>query len=106
MDQDKELSEFLDLIVDVSRDVLIYTGYEYQEIQKKDLGILKRAAVLITGPYIQERNNGAILRGSDNQEIHVLRSEYQELYNNYLKSTENALQNFETASGVVGVGVG
>lgn len=53
----------------ISPDILVYTGYTFDELVGKDLtGI----SVLIDGPYLQERNNGCFLRGSDNQNILIL----------------------------------
>ena len=36
--------------------------------------------MLIDGAYLQERNTGLALRGSDNQRIHVLNKNFQEEY--------------------------
>lgn len=54
-------------------DVLVFTGYTIEALnwpQAKE--ILKYVDVLIDGPYIEERNDGIGLRGSDNQRIHFL----------------------------------
>ena len=66
---------------------------------------LVNIAVLIDGPYIEDRNNGCILRGSDNQQIHILNEHLREKYEHYLSTATNRIQNFATADGYVSVGI-
>ena len=54
----------------------------------------------IDGEYIESRNNGSILRGSDNQTIHILDKKYEENYLSFLSRSRNQIQNFMTSDGV------
>ena len=65
-------------------DILIYTGYKIEELEKYDR-ILANISVLIDGPYIDELNDNRPLRGSSNQRIIILNSKYRYKYLEYLK---------------------
>ena len=93
-----ELSKFSD-------DILVYTGFDYDEVLLKHPEIVSQIGVLIDGKYIQERNNGAVLRGSDNQRIIVLNDRLSDKYRNYLATTKNEIQNFTALDGVISVGI-
>ena len=90
-------------------DILVYSGYRLQELY--DLNnpvvnsVLNNVATLVDGAYIQELNDNSPLRGSSNQQIHILKDEYRDTYAHYLKTTENKIQNFTTGDGVVSVGI-
>ena len=90
-------------------DILVYSGYRMQELY--DLndpavnGVLNNVATLVDGAYIQELNDNSPLRGSSNQQIHILKDKYRDTYAHYLKTTENKIQNFTTGDGVVSVGI-
>lgn len=90
-------------------DILVYSGYRLQELY--DLNdpavnsVLNNVATLVDGAYIQELNDNSPLRGSSNQQIHILKDEYRNTYAHYLKTTENKIQNFTTGDGVVSVGI-
>ena len=88
-----------------SKDILVYTGYSYAEVQQSYPDILEQIGVLIDGKYVQERNNGAVLRGSDNQNVLVLRPSLEEKYHRYLQNTKNEIQNFTARDGVISVGI-
>ncbi|MPM13472.1 7-carboxy-7-deazaguanine synthase [bioreactor metagenome] len=109
MAQPQELAELMDYLKTVSTDILVYTGYKYDELCQHGSGfieeILRSAAVLIDGQYIEEMNTNVILRGSENQNIIILNSEYKAYYENYLETTHNQIQNFTTVDGVVSVGI-
>ncbi len=53
---------------------LLFSGYRIEEIQRQPLGpaILGRCDLLIAGRYQQGRQCGQGLRGSSNQQIHLL----------------------------------
>lgn len=63
--QQEECLKLLDLLPGVN--VWIYTGYEYEEIQEKELA--RRADVLVVGPYIEELKCEGKMYGSSNQRI-------------------------------------
>ena len=103
--QPKALREMLPFLNTISTDTLCYTGYLYEELKKKNEDILDQIAVLIDGRYIEAENHHALLRGSDNQRILILRDEYQERYENYLQTASNEIQNFRTRDSIISVGI-
>ncbi len=87
--------ELLRLLIEVrSRfsDILVYTGYLYEDIRdgrygKEAAEALKHIDVLIDGPYIKERNDSrSVLRGSSNQRILYLNPDIRESYETYMKA--------------------
>lgn len=93
-----ELSKFSD-------DILVYTGFDYEEILLKYPELVSQIGVLIDGKYIQERNNGVVLRGSDNQRIIILNDQLADKYSCYLSTARNEIQNFTALDGVISVGI-
>ena len=93
-----ELSKF-------SNDILVYTGFDYEEIFLKYPELVSQIGVMIDGKYIQERNNGAVLRGSDNQRIIILNDRLADKYSSYLSTAQNEIQNFTSLDGVISVGI-
>jgi len=89
--QSLALSAFLDAL-DEKLDVIIYSGYSYDEIVKNNFmkELLKRVDILIDGEYIDELNYDEPLVGSSNQNIYVISDKGQELaeYMLSLKSRE------------------
>ena len=53
-------------------DVLVYTGYELAEAERRAPGVRALADVLITGRYEAGKPTRLIWRGSANQEMHLL----------------------------------
>lgn len=112
MEQAGELCSFLEEISDIlclmEEDVLLYTGYRKEELRGEQLLLLEKTGVLIDGPYVEERNCGAALRGSDNQGIYILKEGLMEKYGKYiseLEKTGNKIQNFMINQSVVSVGI-
>ena len=109
MEQPEELAVLLRLLTAVSEDILIYTGCRIEELRARHDpatdSILQKAAVLIDGEYREELNENVLLRGSSNQNIHILNPNYGGRYRNYLARTHNQIQNFTTTDGVVSVGI-
>ena len=100
--QREDLLYLLSQIKQISEDILVYTGYEKHELSDDDL---KDIAVLIDGKYIESLNTNCALRGSENQKIYVLKNEFKSKYDNYIKNTTNAIQNFTTSDGIISVGI-
>ena len=99
MNQTNELSILVDELKEISVDILIYSGYQIEELVNRDSQtqhVLDTIAVLIDGAYVEEKNDGSILRGSSNQRIHVLNDELKPLYEEFLRKTTNQIQNFST----------
>lgn len=108
--QPKALKELLAALYGLSPDILVYTGYDYEELKTSAnpdiLAALSFTGVLIDGQYIEEKNDGALLRGSSNQHIIVFDPALEEKYRAYLKEQkENQIQNFTTKDGVISVGI-
>ena len=100
--QASDLCQLIMLLRTISEDIMVYTGYSIRELSDVDLDGI---AVLIDGEYIESRNNGSILRGSDNQTIHILDKKYEENYLSFLSRSRNQIQNFMTSDGVISVGI-
>lgn len=109
MDQAGELAKLLVELRTISEDILIYSGYRLSELKERQDSdtdqILQMAAVLIDGAYVEEENQDVLLRGSANQEIHILNLGLKEKYDLYLAGAHNQIQNFTTSDGVVSVGI-
>lgn len=93
-EQAKELFELCAALD--SNDILVYTGYTYEEIIKRFGSEIKKSniGVLITGPYIEELNDDLPLRGSSNQEMVFLNKTLESDYQLYLKSHKREQQFF------------
>ena len=107
--QADELLLLLSYLKPISTDILIYTGYRLEELRELNSesvnGILDSAAVVVDGAYIEDLNDNSVLRGSSNQQIHILNPDHEDLYRKYLANTQNQIQNFNTVDGVVSVGI-
>lgn len=101
--QSEDLLALLAALSKWSEDILVFTGYYYEQIAKEES--LDHIAVLVDGPYIKERNRGLTLRGSDNQTVRILDRRYEETYNNYLKVEKSRIQNFLEGTSVISVGI-
>lgn len=100
--QPQALSSLLNELHFINDDILVYTGYQKEELLPEQL---KNITVLIDGQYIESRNNNAILRGSDNQRIFILNEKYDKIYENYLSGAKNQVQNFMIDGAFVSVGI-
>lgn len=108
MEQAEELAILVDKLRPISEDILIYTGYQIEELRHRDLAtqhVLKTAAILIDGEYVEEENDDCLLRGSSNQRIHILNSKFEALYKEYFSKAHNQIQNFTTTDGIISVGI-
>ena len=90
-------------------DILVYTGYTLEELKEMDNQngnyILDNISVLIDGPYIIELDDQKHnLKGSKNQKIHYLKTEYRQIYNDYITDIRS-MQEFELANILLGVGI-
>lgn len=103
--QPEALREMLPYLQDISKDILVYTGYEYEQLVHQYEDILKYVAVLIDGKYIEKNNKGSVLRGSDNQRIIFIDDSIEIYYTEYIKQERSQIQNFTTRNGIVSVGI-
>lgn len=102
MEQSEDLSILLRELKQICDDILVYTGFEIEELTAKQL---ENISVLIDGTYKEELNNNSLLRGSSNQRIHILEEKQRVKYETYLSTESNKIQNFTTNDGVVSVGI-
>ena len=102
MEQAEELSMLLEQLKLINDDVLVYTGFEIEELSEKQL---KNVSVLIDGKYVEELNDNSLLRGSSNQRIHILEETQKNKYEKYLSTETTKIQNFTTNDGIVSVGI-
>lgn len=104
-EQPDDLEELVNFLVTISKDILVYTGYDYKELREAYPLILHKVAVLIDGKYVEEKNAGEILRGSSNQNVIILNRDFEDIYKTYIRSTESEIQNFYSNNAVISVGI-
>lgn len=106
VEQADELTNLLTRVADISQDVILYTGYQIKELTSEvQIKLLDRISVLIDGEYKEELNDGAFLRGSSNQIIHILSDQYRDKYEKYIRGNHNEIQNFMINNEVISVGI-
>lgn len=106
VEQAVELTNLLVRVADISQDVILYTGYQREELTSEaQMKLLERVSVLIDGEYKEELNNGAFLRGSSNQIVHILSEQYRDKYEKYIRGNHNEIQNFMINNEVISVGI-
>ncbi|MDU1325741.1 MAG: 4Fe-4S single cluster domain-containing protein [Clostridiales bacterium] len=110
MMQAEELSVLLPMLKTFSNDILVYTGYEHEQLlsfcNPAYKYCLKNVSVLIDGKYIDALNDGSPLRGSQNQRILFLDSSIKERYLEYLAQIgSNEIQTFPASDGFISVGI-
>ena len=103
--QPEALGELLRELKRISPDILVYTGYDYDEIREARGDLLQDITVLIDGKYVEAENRGSLLRGSDNQRILILQEDKRPLYEHYLATQKSSVQNFSTNDGIISVGI-
>lgn len=104
-EQPEELVRLLKQLTCYSEDILIYTGYEYAEVSRRYPAVMELAGALIDGRYLKEQNHGSILRGSDNQQLTIIKEQLRGGYETFLAAPENKIQNFMTTDGMISVGI-
>jgi len=109
-EQIDELCILLSLLRDFSNDILVYTGYTYDEIKsqfsrKKIETIMQYISVLIDGVYMDNMNdNKCVLRGSTNQNIIYFDKSKKERYSAYLKDGRK-IQNVFYNKKMISIGI-
>ena len=72
MDQGEELLELSRRLVDAGLDIVLFTGYEPEELSGWQTEVYELCSVAICGRFIlSERDTGLLLRGSRNQRLIV-----------------------------------
>ena len=78
-----QLTAMMELLMILSArkvSVVLFTGYTLDQIKRVDLmaTVLNMVDILVSGPYVAEKASFQGLRGSDNQDILVLKGSYDE----------------------------
>lgn len=90
-EQSKALLRLVKLLRNTFDDILVYTGFEFKDIQNEKYGLeaslcLDYIDVLIDGEYIEELNySDCVMKGSTNQKIHFLNKKLISLYEEYME---------------------
>lgn len=107
-EQARDCRELLEGVHERIPDILLFTGYTIEELhalRSRDVEqVLENTAVLVDGEYIEEENHGSVLRGSDNQRVHIFNRELEQSYQEYI-SGQRQYQNFAAPSGIYGIGL-
>lgn len=105
--QPEELEKFIDYFKEFTDDILIFTGYKRKELAQYEDRIISKIAVLVDGEYLEDRNDGHPLRGSNNQTIHYVNQAYRTVYESYIEENKgkNRTQLFSVQGGQVAVGI-
>ena len=88
LEQPEELEKLLSIVRDSFEDILVYTGYRIEEIERDDIKkeCLKYIDVLVDGRYEESLNSGkTVLTGSDNQRVIFLNPLMEEKYKSYME---------------------
>lgn len=106
-DQPKALEYLLKkLKLNGFKDILVYTGYEYEEIKDRYKDILKYIDVLISGRFVEGLETEYIWKGSDNQKMYIFNKKLEKIYNEYRKKKKNKhLQIVEKNSDIYILGI-
>ena len=107
--QAKELRRLVDTVrtwgID---DILVFSGFtigQLRSMHDEDVDhILSNIAVLVDGPFIEDRYVEDPLRGSDNQNVLVLKPGYQKEYDDYRKQSKTIdVFRFEDETHFIGI---
>lgn len=110
MEQAEELSELLKETAGITEDVLVYTGFTYEELterlsEEQLAEFRENIAVLIDGRYVEELNTpDAVLRGSSNQRIIYFKEELRQRYEEHMAAGRR-IQNVYMGSRLISVGI-
>ena len=102
MYQREELLKLLEMIRPYFDDILVYTGYEYSELEKTDI---KNVDVLIDGKYIDELNEKDLpLRGSSNQNVIFINRKLIDKYDSFM-AKGRPIQNMIINDELISIGI-
>ena len=87
-------------------DILVYSGYTYDSLDKKYSEVLSCIDVLIDGPFVEGNETSLIWRGSGNQRMYIFNPDLKETYETHgLKKKDRNLQFIEGKQGTFVVGI-
>lgn len=107
MQQATELAELVFQLSQINKDILVFTGYTYDEVSNNDAmsEVLDYIAVLVDGPYLEDQNEQFVLRGSSNQQILLFEPELEDLYVKYLDQAQSNIQNLHFKDETISIGI-
>ena len=92
-DQPEALMELLRILnAQGLSDILIYSGYQADDLLKRYPDLADLAAVLIDGPFEPGNVTTSTWKGSDNQRLHLWRMELGPRYRDWMRSSARKLQ--------------
>ena len=112
-EQMTELCKLIDYLQKFTDDILIYTGYRIENLKKRKkfaeetAVVLNTAALVIDGPYVEDKNLCHPLRGSENQRLVYRDGVIRAKYESYIAQRKGApeVQNFQSMDGIISVGI-
>ncbi len=89
LDQGQDLVVLSKKLIDTKKDIVLFTGYELEELTEEKLEVFNLSSVVIAGRYIEgERDTRLLLRGSKNQRIVVKDNNLLRFYNQEQRQVE------------------
>jgi len=89
LEQGKDLVSLSKKLINANKDIVLFTGYEVEELKEDKLEIFNLSSVVICGRYIEsERDTSLLLRGSKNQRIVVKDKNLLRFYNQEQRQVE------------------
>ncbi len=76
-------------------DILVYSGYEYEYLQKNFSNILDLIDVLVDGPFINTLYTNKIYKGSKNQKMYIFNNNLINDYGQYMVKKKGKLQLYQ-----------
>lgn len=108
-EQAEELVQLVSFLEKRTDDILVFSGKKKEELLQNSImaEVLEKIAVLVDGEYIEAENEGEVLRGSRNQEIHIQKTEMKMKYEGYLEQNKgkHLAETFHVKDGVIVVGI-
>ena len=86
-------------------DILLFSGFPYDDIVEAKLSLLKEVDVAVCGPYVRSRPRTGPLVASDNQELVFLNENVRGRYECYMEDNRKTLQFQVAEDGVFLVGL-
>ena len=103
--QPEALKELLSYLASKKKNILVYTGYTYEELEETYPELLSMIDILIDGRYVEEKNRGQGLIGSENQRIICKEEAMQAACEAYKEEMRGRVQNFSTSDGIISLGI-
>ncbi len=107
--QAKELLDLITFILEITDDILVFTGYSKDEIYELNnddvIKCIEKAAVVIYGEYVDEYNdNYTPLVASSNQVMEIYNPKLKNKYMDYIKNGRT-IENFYYNNNLISVGI-